>query len=232
MEWWAYSTPPLHRSTAPSLHHSTTPLLHNLDHALFSALNRGAANSFLDWLMPRITNLHKEVWFAAVVLLGAAYFVWRGPRYARVWILCLVVAIGLSDLTARRVVKNLMPRERPCQSAGPGSAMAFKGVRLVPGEHCPGSPSFPSNHAANMGALAVICGWFTRRRTRWLWFLVPLIIGYSRVYLGYHYPSDVVGGWILGAAIGATVVLVLRRLAEDPERPETAGPEAEPAAGD
>jgi undecaprenyl-diphosphatase len=187
-------------------------MLLNLDHAVFDALNRGAANIFLDWLMPRITNLHKEWWLAAPLLLLLLYLLWRGPRRVRVWILCAVIAIGFSDIAARRVVKNLYARDRPCRIVEGTSAPDHPGTRLVAGEECPGSPSFPSNHASNMGALAAVCWWFTRRRVRWLWMLLPLIIGFSRIYLGYHYPTDVLGGWILGALIGAGVIFALRRL--------------------
>ena len=190
---------------------------HNLDHALFDALNRGVANGFLDWLMPRITNLHKEWWFAAPLLITLLYLWWRGPRRTRVWILCAVTAIGISDFTARRVVKNLYVRDRPCATVERTAVRAYPGTRLVLGEECPGSPSFPSNHASNMGALAAVCWWFTRRRARWLWLLIPIIIGFSRIYLGYHYPSDVLGGWIMGALIGAGVVFALKRFVEDAE---------------
>jgi len=204
-------------------------VIQNLDNALFTLLNRGAANSFLDWLMPRITNLHKEGWFIAPLALVLLWYLWRGGRRARVWILCAALAIGISDFTARRVVKNLYVRERPCYAASPGAPAANPDVRLVPGEHCPGSPSFPSNHAANMGALAAVCLFFTRRRTRWLWLLLPLIIGYSRIYLGYHYPSDVIGGWIMGAAIGTMILALLAPRHEPngpPDDPKTQEPES------
>ena len=158
--------------------------------------------------MPRITNLHKEWWFAAIVLGGCVWYLWRGPRRPRMWLLCAVIAVGISDPLARRVIKELFPRERPCQ----GVSLLTSSARLVPGEECPGSPSFPSNHASNMAALAVVCWWFTRRRIRWLWFLLPFIIGYSRIYLGYHYPTDVMGGWVIGASVGAAVLFAFRSL--------------------
>jgi undecaprenyl-diphosphatase len=189
-------------------------LLESLDHSLFSALNRGAANGFLDWLMPRITNLHKEEWFAAMVLLTCGWFIWRGPRRARLWILCAAVSIGISDLAARRVVKEVIPRERPCHMVG--AQMSYPNTRLVPGEECPGSPSFPSNHAANMAAVAAIGLWFTRRKIRWFWLLIPLIIGYSRIYLGYHYPLDVLGGWVMGSLMGGGVLWTLKGMLLSP----------------
>jgi membrane-associated phospholipid phosphatase len=209
--------------------------LNPLDQALFPLLNRGAANPFFDWLMPRITNLHQTRWFIWAVLLTCLVLAWKGGRRTRVWVLCAALAVGISDPLAARVVKRLLPRDRPCQTA------AIVGtVRLVPGTSCPGSKSFPSNHASNMMALAGVCWWFGKRtkdrgpwtmdRGPWtgdkgpnaqhpspntltplLWFLLPLVIGYSRIYLGYHYPTDVLGGWLLGAAIAAGVVALVAR---------------------
>jgi undecaprenyl-diphosphatase len=146
----------------------------------------------------------------ALVIVGCLVALWKGSRQIQLAVLCAVIAVSASDLLATRVIKNLIPRERPCHQVGAG-LLEFHDTRLVPGEHCPGSHSFPSNHASNMMALAGVAWWFTRRKTRWLWFLLPLIVGCSRVYLGYHYPTDVVGGWFIGAIIAAAVVLVSRR---------------------
>src|SRR5262249_35443220 len=137
-----------------------------------------------------------------------------------------------SDAACKRVVKNLVPRYRPCHLQLDVGPMEVPETRIVPGEHCPGSYSFPSNHASNMMALAGVCWWFSRRKplsqvsegaalpkrpwAPWLWFLIPLVIGYSRIYLGYHYPSDVLGGWAFGAVIAATLVVIVNRLVLSP----------------
>jgi undecaprenyl-diphosphatase len=59
----------------------------------------------------------------------------------------------------------------------------------------------------------------TTGRKRWLWLLIPLIIGYTRIYLGYHYPSDVLGGWILGGILATSFYFALRRLLPKPPAP-------------
>ena len=200
-----------------------------LDDTLYSALNRGAANPLFDRIMPTITNLHQKGWFIALVLLGFAYLAGTGDRRRRVWILSIILAISISDLTAARVVKKLSNRPRPCAKVALG--YSFADDRLVPGTGCPGSTSFPSNHASNMMALAATCWWFSTRRPKsenveekrrakfvpLLWFLIPLVIGYSRIYLGYHYPTDVLGGYALGALCAALVIqFVAKRLLKEP----------------
>jgi undecaprenyl-diphosphatase len=199
------------------------------DDTLYAVLNRGAANPLFDRIMPWITNLHQKGWFIALVLLGFAYQAWTGDRRRRVWILSIILALSISDLTAARVVKKLSNRPRPCSKVAQG--YSFPDDRLVPGTGCPGSTSFPSNHASNMMALASVCWWFSPRKPKsdnheekrgakflpLLWFLIPLVIGYSRIYLGYHYPTDVIGGYALGALCATIVIqLVAKRFLKDP----------------
>ncbi len=200
--------------------------MRELDHFLFLMLNRGMANPFLDWVMPRITNLHKDLWFAIPVILFVIYVLLKGTRVSKAWVICAILAVALSDPITVRVAKKAFNRDRPCKVSVSHSGFAFPQTRLVPGETCPGSASFPSSHASNMMALATICWWFQRKsillsksgdelddkkQFEWkplLWFLLPLIIGYSRIYLGYHYPSDVVGGWLSGALISSILIVV------------------------
>lgn len=180
-----------------------------LDQVLFRYLNRGTANTVLDAVMPVITNLHQQFWFLAVLLVAAIVALVVGGRRVRLAVLCAVLGVTLADLSSYRVVKRLVPRPRPCHVIAATGGLVFPDTRLVAGTRCPGSPSFPSNHAANMMALGVAGWWFTRGRSRWLWFLFPLIIGFSRIYLGFHYPSDVLGGWVLGALCAAAVIGLL-----------------------
>jgi undecaprenyl-diphosphatase len=85
------------------------------------------------------------------------------------------------------------------------------GYVATPEKDCPGSSSFPSSHAANSMALACVGWWFTKGRIRWLWFVIPVVIGWSRIYLGYHYPGDVLVGWAMGALIACGIVRWLAR---------------------
>lgn len=195
-----------------------------LDTTVFRALNSGAANGVFDATFPTLTSLHQLPWFMGALACLLALALWRGNRHVRLWALAMVVAVGCSDLLCSKVVKRVVVRERPCQALARG-ALTPADVRVLVPERCPGSPSFPSNHASNTMAVGLVGWWFARRRWRWAWLALPLVIGYTRVYLGYHYPTDVLCGWALGAAVGATVLAVVQRLAPQSTRrtDETAG---------
>ncbi len=192
------------------------PPLPILDDRWFRCLNAGATNRVLDALFPMITSLHQQTWLMATAALAAVAALWRGGRGARLWVVTLLLSVALSDVTCSRIVKGLVHRQRPCQAVARGTpAPTGFAVRVVNPERCPGSGSFPSNHASNTMAGATVAWYLTRRRWRWMWFLLPLVIGYTRIYLGYHYPSDVVGGWILGGAVSTVVILVASRWMRD-----------------
>ena len=171
------------------------------DSVLFAVLNRDAANPMFDAIFPFLTSLHQRPWFMAGLGLLAMAALIRGDRRSRIWVITALVAVGASDLVCSKVIKRAFARERPCQSIAKGITQPTGFV--VNPDRCPGSQSFPSNHAANMAAVGSVCWWFTRKRARWSWWLLPLVIGYTRVYLGYHYPSDVLAGWGVGGCVAA-----------------------------
>jgi len=202
------------------------PPLPFLDTTLFRWLNLSAANPLLDRLFPVLTSLHHQTWFVATLASAALVALWRGNRRVRTAVLVLALSAGMSDAFCSRAVKRFIQRERPCQAVVHGRpAPASFPVRVVRKENCPGSQGFPSNHAANTMAVAAAAWYLCRRRFRWAWFLLPLIIGWTRVYLGYHYPSDVLGGWLVGGLIAAILLRLFRKALAPSSGPfsETAG---------
>lgn len=171
--------------------------LANLDIMLFRAGNRALVNPFMDWLMLFLTNQ----WATLPFLLPAVvWLAWRRPQ-TRFWLALLPLVVLLTDQISAQLLKDAIARVRPCA--------ALDAVRMIDG--CRGSFSFPGSHATNTFGVAVLMtaacprGWP-------FWFGLAAIVSFTRIYLGLHYPSDVIGGALLGAGIGWLVVWSAHRL--------------------
>ena len=116
---------------------------------------------------------------------------------------CLIaigITIGLTDSIGHYILKEGIQRLRPCH------VIPQDIVGLV---SCSNSFSFPSNHAANTFAAATLLSLcFRNTALIFMVFVFALIVCYSRVYLGVHYPSDVLGGMILGSAMWFSTYMV------------------------
>jgi undecaprenyl-diphosphatase len=170
--------------------------LQQLDAAAFLWLN-GARHPLLDVLMPALSNKRYALIPAALLLL--ALLRWGGRR---AWLLAAaaLLALGVTDLAAS-AVKALLQRVRPCH--------VFPATELL--ARCTASLSLPSNHAANMASLAA-AAWAGSRRLGLAVAGLALAVAYSRIYLGVHYPGDVLAGLLLGAALGTLAALLALRL--------------------
>lgn len=158
-----------------------------LDVWLFQLINRSLQNPLFDLLMPILSTKRYAILPAAVGIL--LLMVWGGRR---MWVLLAVAvaAVALSDL-GTTLIKAGFQRTRPCH--------VIPDVHLLVG--CTRSFSLPSNHASNMFAVATV-GWLGFRRWRWALFVLAAGVAYSRVYVGVHYPADVLAGALWGAGIG------------------------------
>jgi undecaprenyl-diphosphatase len=168
------------------------------DERVFRLLNEGWLHPSLDRLMPFVTdarNYPLPFIVAAILILFVGRV--RGLRF----VVLAVISVIVADAIATHVFKHSFLRTRPC--------VALEGVRLLVG--CVNSPSFPSNHAVNAIALATLVARYIPR----LW--LPAaglagLIGYSRVYIGAHYPLDVLAGSVLGSAVALALSGVMTLL--------------------
>ena len=179
--------------------------LQALDRQLLLAINH-AHSPALDAIMIFASN--RTVWFPAYAVLICwliYHFRWRG-----LLVLPLVItAVALADSITSRLFKPFFARPRPCHDAAVGHLL-----RLPDG--CGGQFGFLSSHAANSIALAVFLLFaLPPGRFRWLKvgvFVWAGLLSYSRVYLGAHYPTDVLGGAAVGALLGWGGALLYQRL--------------------
>jgi len=176
-------------------------MLEQLDQQLFLFLN--SANSpFWDKVMFFLSM--KVVW-APLYLIILIYLGKKYKRKFRIIILFVILAVALTDQTAL-IIKYSFDRLRPCHEP------SLQGlVHMVKGE-CGGKFGFVSSHAANSFNVALLSLMFIKKR----WYSVSIIfwaaiVSYSRIYLGVHYPGDVLFGAILGALIGWSVYMMYRR---------------------
>ncbi len=163
-----------------------------LDRSLFYMINHGWANPFLDRLFPWATH-GDNLW--PLLLLIILWLTISGGRRGRLFLLAAAVGLILSDPITVRIIKPMVDRVRPC--------LELDDVRLLISRR--GSPSFPSAHATNLFAVLTVL-WHHHRPAAWVAAPIAAFIALSRVYVGVHYPFDLVGGAILGLVIGSAVV--------------------------
>jgi undecaprenyl-diphosphatase len=176
-------------------------LLKSLDEAAFYAINGAAGSPALDTLMLVLSA--RATWAViGVALVGAALWRRRGDLLRLV--LAIGLAIALADLVTYQVLKPTFARERPChQLVGQ--------IRLLQ-PSCGSDYGFPSNHAANGMAIATAVAVVTRHRSALVVALIAALVGLSRIYLGAHFPGDVLAGFVVGALIGVAAAWLVRRI--------------------
>jgi membrane-associated phospholipid phosphatase len=169
--------------------------LQALDSGLFRFINLDLANPVFDVVMPFLSG---NQLFIPAMVFGGGWVVWKYRIRGILFLMVMAVVLSVGDGLVCNTIKHAVGRDRPF--------LALPDVRCLVGRS--GSGSMPSSHAANwFAATMVVFVYFPRS----VWFMLPLaiLVSFSRIYSGVHYPSDVFAGGILGAGCAAATLWLL-----------------------
>ena len=171
--------------------------LEQWDQWLFIQINNHQSNPFFDSIMP---YLRSSFYWAPVYLFLFVFVIMNFKGRGLWWIVIFLCTVSLCDMTSSQLVKELFQRLRPCQDPD-----FFQYVRLLV-DNCSKTYSFTSSHASNHFGMGIFI-FLTLRPVikKWTWIAIAwaAIICYAQVYVGVHYPSDVLGGAVIGLVFGS-----------------------------
>jgi len=178
------------------LNSSLIQKLEQWDQWLFIQVNNNQTNSLFDAIMPylRIAYYWTPLYLFLLVFITMNF---KGRGWW--WFVIFLCTVSLCDMTSSKLMKEAFERLRPCGDPG-----FFQYVRLLV-ENCSQTYSFTSSHAANHFGMATFI-FLTLKPVigKWVWlaYIWAAVIGYAQVYVGVHYPSDILGGAIIGLLFG------------------------------
>ena len=165
---------------------------------LIKHINDSWSSESLDWIF---SHARETLFWMPFYLFMFLHVILRYGKKGAVWVVGFLLTAVLSDLVSSQVIKQVIFRLRPCQDPDVASTLRF----FI--NYCPQSSSFTSSHATSHFAQAMFL-YLTLRHTGNGWalvFLWALLIAYGQIYVGVHYPVDVIAGSMLGCLIGWAV---------------------------
>jgi undecaprenyl-diphosphatase len=174
-----------------------------LDTRIFLAIN-GLHSDAWDGIMWWISG--KTTWWPFYLLL-LLFLGWKKRWQLAAMLLFIILVITLADQSSVHLFKNVFQRLRPCHEP------ELQGLVHLVNNKCGGSFGFISSHAANtFGVAVLVLLWIKRRWFTAIMLTWGFLVGYSRIYLGVHYPGDVIAGAIWGAGCGWLIFILFTRI--------------------
>ena len=165
---------------------------------LIQHINNSWSGEYLDWFF---SHARETLFWMPLYLFIFLHIIIRYGKKGAAWVVGFLLTAALSDIISSQVIKELVHRVRPCQDADEAPTLRF----FI--NYCPQSSSFTSSHATSHFAQAMFL-YLTLRHTANGWgfaFLWASLIAYGQIYVGVHYPVDVLAGSLVGCFIGWTV---------------------------
>ena len=177
--------------------------IEHVDKLMFSFIQTKLTAKWLDGIMLVLRN--PLTWIPLYIFM--LFRVLKFERSVGLKFICLsILCFAITDYSTAHIFKPLFERLRPCYDSE--TDMIVRGI-----VNCGGKYSFPSSHASNHFGLASF--WFyslyliTNRKWRWLW-VWAFLISFSQIYVGVHFPLDVLGGALLGTLVGVSLAKIFQ----------------------
>lgn len=185
-----------------------------IDQDIFTRINSFGAMPSIDFFMMAFRNASTWIPLYAFMLFWIVRF-----HRKRAWqfLLLSVVTFAITDYVSASILKPLFARPRPCYDTD-----LLPTIRTLVG--CGGINSFPSSHAANHFGIATFWFWtiFILNGQKWTWlFIWAALIGYAQIYVGKHYPFDILGGVLLGWPVGIIMAKLFESWSQQTRKPPT-----------
>jgi len=172
-------------------------MLQSLDLSILHLIRETLRNPFFDWLMPVLSG---NILFAPAVVIFAVLLAWKGGVRGRLCLLMVAIVVFVGDTFICATLKDMIGRTRP---GGFDVSTEYGWPDGTIHSH-----SMPSSHTANWFSAMTVAFIYYRKSWR---FMLPLAlaVGYSRIYKGAHYPTDVLAGAAVGMGYGFAIVWLL-----------------------
>ena len=186
---------------------------YNLDLQLFFIINNYISNPIFDSIFTFLHQPYKNIWFIIIILSIWAYFIYQHKKNRLILILIIPVGIIITDQIGR-TIKNIELRERPYMAIESEKInLLVQAKKNDDGNYKKTSSSkksFPSNHSANIFFLYFILSTIYSNKKKYF-LLLAFMVALSRIYVGVHYPFDVIAGCAIGISVGLCTKKILIR---------------------